>query len=156
LVGYCGLYCGECHTYRGRIITTLAVDFKELLEAGDHPDWVPKFGSIDFDYEEFLKGLTYYSREDSGCFNNEPCKDGCGVPGCQIDDCAKEMGIDICFECDEFPCNHFSMFLKRHPEHLKDYAEFKRLGKDEWLKRHVQRAERGYCLASNKYYTKAR
>ena len=131
----------------------LARDLKELIEASNHPDWVPKFGGIDFDYGEFLKGLAYYTREDSGCFNSEPCKGGCGVPGCTIDDCAKERGVEICFECDEFPCKHFSWFLERHPDHIKECEEYKRLDKDEWLKRHVERAERGYCRAANKYYT---
>ena len=130
LVGYCGLYCGECHTYRGRIITTLARDLKELIEAGNHPEWVPKFGGIDFDYGEFLKGLTYYTREDSGCFNSNPCKGGCEVPGCPIKYCAKERG-EVCFECDEFPCKHFSRFLEAHPDIIKECEEYKRLGRDE-------------------------
>lgn len=134
----------------------LARDLKELIEIYDHPDWVPKFGGTDFDYVEFLKGLAYYSREDSGCFNAEPCKGGCGVPGCTIDDCAKERGIEICFECEEFPCSHFSQFLKTHPEIMEDCEDYKKLGRDEWLKRHVQRTEKGYCRATKKYYTKAK
>jgi len=156
LVAYCGLYCGECHTYRGRIITMLARELRELIEAGNHRNWVPKFGGVDFDYGEFLKGLTYYTRENSGCFNSQPCKGGCEVPGCPIKYCAKERRVEICFECSEFPCKHFSNFLENHPDILKECEEYKTLGKDEWLKGHAERAERGYCRATNKYYTQAK
>ena len=156
LVAYCGLNCGECGTYKGKFFRMLARELKELIEAHDHRDWVSKFGGIDFDYEEFLKGLTYYTKLESGCFNENPCKGGCQVPGCMIKPCAKERGVEICFECDEFPCKHFSRFLERHPDIIKESEDFKRLGKDEWLRKHVQRMERGYCRATNKYYTTAK
>ena len=71
-------------------MTVLAGDLKELIEAMEHPRWVPEFGGVDFDYDEFMRGLAYYAREGSGCYNPEPCKGGCGVPGCAIDDCAEE------------------------------------------------------------------
>lgn len=156
LVAYCGLNCGECGTYKGKFFRMLARELKELIKAYHHLDWVPKFGGIDFDYEEFLKGLTYYTKLESGCFNENPCKGGCQVPGCMIKPCAKEKGVEICFECDEFPCKHFSKFLESHPEIIKENEEFKRLGKDEWLRKHLQRMERGYCRATNKYYTTAK
>lgn len=34
LVGYCGIYCGECITYRVRIITMSARELKGLIEVG--------------------------------------------------------------------------------------------------------------------------
>lgn len=156
LVAYCGLHCGECGTYRGKFFRMLAGELKELIEAHDHQDWVPKFGGIDFDYEEFLKGLTYYTKLESGCFNENPCKEGCQVPGCMIKPCAKERGVEICFECDEFPCKHFSEFLQGHPDIIKESEDFKRLGREKWLRKHIHRIERGYCRATKKYYTETR
>lgn len=155
LVAYCGLSCGECGTYKVKFFRMLAGG-KELIEASDHPDWVPEFGRVDFDYEEFLKGFTYYMRLESGCFDENPCKGGCQVPGRMVRTCAKERGVEIYFECDEFPCKHFSRFLERHPDVIKESEDFKRLGRGEWLKKHVQRMERGYCRATNKYYASAK
>lgn len=156
LVAYCGLYCGECGTYRGKFFRMLAEELKELIEAYDHPDWVPKFGGIDFDYEEFLKGLKYYTKLESGCFNENPCKEGCQVPRCKIKPCAKERGVEVCFECKDFPCKNFSRFLENHPDHIKEYEEFMRLGRNEWLRMHVQKVKGGYCRATKKYYTSAK
>jgi len=133
----------------------LAKELKELVEAYHHPEWVPKYGSIDFDYDEFLKGLTYYTKVESGCFNVEPCKGGCQVPGCSIKPCAKERGVEVCFKCDEFPCRNFSEFLESHPDHAKECDGFKR-NRNEWLKTHIQKMDRGYCRATNKYYIGAR
>jgi hypothetical protein len=158
LVAHCGLYCGECISYKGRIATMLARELKELIEAADHPDWVPRFGGTDFDYNEFLKWLEYYSKEGSGCYNSKPCRapGGCGVPGCKIKGCTKEKVVEICFECDEFPCTTLSKFLENHPEQLKEYEKYKTLGRDAWLKEYAERAERGYCSATKKYYVEAR
>ena len=64
LVGYCGIYCGGCGMYKGRTIAMVAKDLKELIESYNYPDWVPKFGGIDFDFEEFQKGLDYLTREE--------------------------------------------------------------------------------------------
>ena len=40
-------------------MTELAGDLKELIEAMEHPRWVPEFGGVDFDYDEFMRGLAY-------------------------------------------------------------------------------------------------
>jgi len=38
---------------------------------------------------------------------------------------------------------------------MREYEEFKR-NMDEWLETHIQKVYRGYCRATNKYYTRAR
>lgn len=156
LVGFCGLFCGECGTYRGKPFIILARDLKELIEAHGHPNWVSRFGGVNFDYSEFLKGLTYYTRLKSGCFNTEPCRGGCGVPGCTIDTCVKEKGVEVCFDCKAFPCQQLSWVIEQHPDLLEEYKEYQRLGRDTWLKRHLQRMKKGYCFNTKKYYTKAK
>jgi hypothetical protein len=137
-------------------LTALAGDLKKLIKAMEHPRWVPEFWGVDFDYDEFMRGLAYYAREGSGCYIPEPCKGGCGVPGCAIDNCAEERGVEICFECEGFPCERFSWFLERHTEVLEEREEFMRLGREEWLRRHAREEEKGYCRATEKYYSRAR
>lgn len=157
LIGYCGIYCGGCGMYNGRIIAMVARDFKELMESYSYPDWVPKFGGIDFNFEEFQKGLDYFTRENSGCYSQVPCKEGCGMPECEIKECAKRKGVEYCFECNDFPCEHFSQFGEEwRLAMIEEHERFKKLGMDGWVKRLIQKAEKGYCESTRKYYTKAK
>ncbi len=71
-------------------------------------------------------------------------------------ECAKKKGIEICFECSEFPCKNLSQFEEKEQLGiLKEYENFKKLGMEEWIKIQIQKAEKGYCEATKKYYTKA-
>jgi hypothetical protein len=62
-------------------------------------------------------------------------------------------GLEICYECKDFPCEHFSGFFEKHPEKLEDYERFKHLGFERWVRFHAERAEKGYTNATRKYYT---
>jgi len=79
---------------------------------------------------------------------------GGGVPGCKIKECAKEKGVKICFQCEEFPCKTISEFFKNHPDIFKEYEKFKELNMEEWLKSQIQGAEKGYCQITRKFYTR--
>jgi hypothetical protein len=152
LVGWCGAYCGICAGFKGRITSTVATDLKELIEG--HSDWVPKFGGIDFDYEEFKKGLEYYSKETSGCYCQVPCKEGGGCP-CKMRGCAKERGVEVCFDCPEYPCEHIGEFLKgKTPDRIMEYDRYKELGMEGWVGMNAERGERGFCRGTDKYYTR--
>jgi len=161
LLGYCGTYCGACGIYKGRTITIVAKDLKELIESYHYPDWVPKFGGIDFDFQEFQKGMDYFTRETSGCYSQVPCKEGCGMPGCKMKECAKKRGIEYCFKCNDFPCptakEHCIPFGEEsYRTMIIEYEKFKNFGVDAWVKSLIQKAERGYCDSTRKYYTKAK
>jgi hypothetical protein len=156
LIGYCGEYCGECGMYKGRIYAMVAQEFLEIIKAAGYPDWLPKVVKLDFNFEEFLKGIEYFSKEDNiGPYCQKPCKEGGGAP-CKIRPCAKERRIEICFECEDFPCEHFSWMLEKHPDRLEDYERFKKLGLEGWIRFHVERAEKGYASATRRYYAKAK
>ena len=157
LVGYCGIFCGGSALYKGRVMAGVANDLKELIEAHTFTqDWLSKFFGIDFSFEEFRKGLDYFANKNSNCYPKVPCKRGCGEP-CKIKDCAKNRGIEICFECSEFPCKHFSRFEeKERLDIVKEYEKFKKLGMEEWLKLQMQEMKKGYCGATRKYYIKAK
>jgi hypothetical protein len=152
LIAPCGIDCGGCGMYRGRIIARVADNLKELIDAHGHAEWVPEFGGIDFDYAEFQKGLAYYTKENSGCFCQVPCSKGGGMPGCAIRECAQKKEIDICFDCGEFPCGHFSRFLEHHPFITEEAKRYRELGAEEWIFAQVSKAEKGYCRATGKYY----
>ncbi len=155
LVTYCGGFCGGCAIYKGRIITKIAEDLKELVDSSNYVDWLPKYGGVDFNFTEFQKGLAYFTKENSGCYCQAPCKEGGGAP-CKIRPCAKEKGVEICYQCKDFLCEHFAWLKHEHPRMLEDCERFKKLGFDGWLKFHIERAEKGYANGTLKYYTPAK
>lgn len=156
LVGYCGIFCNECGVYKGRITPQLAKDLKELVEAQGFPEWVPQFGGIGFDFKEFQKGLEYFTKENSRCYCQVPCRDGGGIPNCEIRACAQKREFEICFQCNGFPCKCFSWLVEKNPEILEESKEFKKLGMQKWMKQREQKAKRGYVRATKKYYTRAK
>jgi len=155
LVGYCGLYCGLCGIYKGRIVAKVAADLQELVAAHEFADWVPRFVKIDFSFSEFEKGLAYFCDEQRGPYCQHPCKEG-GGPPCKIRPCAQGKDLEICFECDEFPCELLSRFLERHPEIIEEKEAFERLGMERWLGLKADEAKRGYVYATGKCYTGAK
>ena len=157
LIGYCGIYCGSCGMYRGRIYAKIAQEFLEVIKAAGYPEELTintKGIKPDFDFNEFLKGVKYFCKEDSGAYCQETCKQGGGVP-CKHRLCVKERGLEICYECNDFPCDHFSWTLKESPEKRKDFERFKKLGFEGWIRFHAERADRRYNNATRKCYTKA-
>jgi hypothetical protein len=77
LIGYCGIYCGSCGMYGGRIYAKIAQEFLEVIQAAGYPDELtinPKGVKQDFNFDEFLNGLKYFSNEDSGAYCQKPCK----------------------------------------------------------------------------------
>lgn len=153
LAGYCGLYCGTCGVYKGRIVAKIAADFRELIAAHEFAEWVPKYEKIDFSFDEFQKGVKFFSNQERGPYCQTPCQQDGGVPFCEIRPCAREKGVAICFECEEFPCRLFSPFLKRHPEIVDEEKKFKELGMERWVESLEEESERGYARATGKYYS---
>jgi len=152
LITYCGAFCGSCTGYRGRIGAMVAKDLREII--APYAEWVPQYEKINFNFEDFLKGLDYFADETSGAYCKVACKDGGGAP-CKVKPCAQERGVEICYECEEFPCEHFSWILERYPERLEDCKRYRELGLDAWLQFHIERSKKGYANFTKKYYTKA-
>ncbi len=158
LAAYCGIYCGSCGMYRGRIYAGIAGELLEIMKVANYPEELtinPEADKPDFDFGEFMKGLAYFSKNYSGAYCQESCKDGGGVP-CEIRLCARERGLEICYECHEYPCTHFPLPWVNSPEKMKDYELFRQLGFDGWVQYHAERAAKGYANATRKYYTQAR
>jgi hypothetical protein len=154
LVTYCGGFCGSCGMYKGRVIAKVAADLKELIDTHDFAEWVPVYEDIDFSFDDFQRGLEFFSDEERGPYCQHPCKEGGGAP-CQIRPCAREKGFDVCFECPEFPCEKLAWVIERHPERLEDHERFKALGWQGWIDFYQARAEKGYARSTGKYYAVA-
>jgi len=133
LIGCCGLYCGDCFNYKGRI-ADLARDLrKELREA--------KFDRAYLGLSKFFKEFENYGQ----CYKvlgamarlrcKRTCRGGGGPPSCRIRSCCQKKNIRGCWECAEFEtCEKLDFLKPIHGDaHLKNLGTIKKHGIDSFL-----------------------
>lgn len=153
MVTYCGGYCGECALFSGfTALREAASILAELIDTHGLQNWIPEAWMPDaenkFDFAEFRKGLDFFSTPESWYICRECCKNGGGWPECPMRKCCRERELDICFDCGEFPCDK----VERNPRMIKRGDEYKKLGKDEWLREREKNARQGFELYTGKFY----
>jgi len=124
LIAYCGLYCGDCFSYQGKIADMSRDLRKELRKA--------KFDRIaeGIPFKEFKHYRECY--EVLGAMVRLRCKRACkgggGNPFCKIRICCEKKGIDGCWQCDEFnTCKKLDILSPIHGnEHLKNIRKIKK------------------------------
>lgn len=136
LIAFCGLYCGDCHGYTGKI-PDLARDLrKELREI--HYD---KFASFISNYsfgEDFKKYDECYkvlgAMVKFRC--RKSCRNGGGSPFCKIRKCVQKKGSNGCWECSEFEiCKELQFLQAVHGNaHIKNLRKIKKSGREEFVK----------------------
>ena len=135
LVAYCGLYCGDCFGYKGKI-ADLARDLrKELRQA--------KFGKTAelLSTQSFFKVFGAYPQcyEVLGAMVKFRCKKSCrgggGPPFCKMRICCQKKGIEGCWQCDEFEtCKNLDFLEPSHGDaHLQNLRRIKKVGADSFL-----------------------
>ena len=126
LVAYCGLYCGDCFGYKGKV-ADLARDLrKELRQA--------KFDRVaeEIPFKEFKKYKECY--EVLGAMVrlrcNKACRGGGGNPFCKMRKCCQKKEIEGCWECDEFEtCKKLASLKPIHGDaNLKNLRKIKKQG----------------------------
>ncbi len=131
LIAYCGLYCGDCFGYKGKV-ADLARDLrKELRQA--------KFDRVaeGIPFEEFKHYKECY--ETLGALVRLRCKNACkgggGPPFCKMRKCCRKKGIEGCWECDEFEtCEKLDFLKPTHGDaHLKNLGNIRKQGVDKFL-----------------------
>jgi hypothetical protein len=148
LVTYCGGYCGVCARFLGFTAFREAASLlAELVDAHGFQHWMPQ-AVKEFDYTEFRKGLAFFGNPESWLVCRQGCRSGDGRPECEIRKCCQERECDICFDCGEFPCDK----VKENTRIIKRANEYKKLGKDEWLRQQLEKANQGFEPHSEKYY----
>ncbi len=123
---YCGLYCGACD---------IMATYKESITQSKSATWndLPP---------EFQKNLPVPGKAEIICYG---CKSDilfAGCATCPIRKCAKEMIVDICAECEKYPCKYYKEtdisgeLLKKLP-HIKsrniNLNFIRKNGKSAWL-----------------------
>lgn len=148
LITYCGVYGGNCARWcDNNVFRDLTKILAESVDAQGYKYWMPSEVK-DFNYTEFRKALDFFSKNDSWLVCFKCCQGGDGRPDCLVRDCCKKKGVDLCFECDEFPCD----IVKDDKKMIERAEEYKKLGKVEWLRQQVEKAKKGFELHTGKYY----
>jgi hypothetical protein len=135
LIAYCGLYCGDCHGFTGKIPDFARDLRKELRDI--HYDKFASFISTfpfgkDFkNYDECYKvlGAMVKFRCKKGC------RDGGGSPFCKIRKCSLKKDFDGCWECSDFlDCKELIFLENVHGDaHIKNLKNIKKKSKKDFV-----------------------
>lgn len=115
LIAYCGLYCGDCASYKGEI-ADLARDLRKALRDAKFERYAEGLSGVFKEYRDYDKcyatlGAMVRMRCGRGCRN------GGGNPGCAIRKCCVKKGFAGCWECaDSESCDRFSFLKTIHGE----------------------------------------
>lgn len=136
LLAYCGLYCGDCFAYKGKI-ADLARDLRKELRDVKFDKTAESLASLSF-FEVFKNYKQSY--DVLGAMVKFRCKRACkgegGPPFCKIRKCCQKKGIEGCWECDEFEtCSKLDFLKANHGDaHIKNLRRIKRAGLDDFIK----------------------
>ncbi len=136
LIAYCGLYCGDCIAYKGKV-ADLSRDLRKELR------------QVRFDKTaEFMSKISFFEvfKNYKQCYEvlggmvklrcKKACKGGGGPPFCKIRLCSQKKGFQGCWECDEFEtCKKLDFLKGNHGNaHIKNLRKLKKNGITEFLK----------------------
>lgn len=100
VLGYCGLNCTECFSYKMTVSEAAKALRRELRTAKLKQAWtdIPFLG----EYESFKKSLDGLAM--MRC--TKTCRGGGGNPWCKIRKCCQKKELDGCWQCTDFEtCN---------------------------------------------------
>jgi hypothetical protein len=148
LITYCGLHGGCCARYRGyTVFREAAALMADIADAHGFQYWMVE-AAREFDYGEFRKGLEFFRRDDAWVVCQTCCKGGSGGPPSCVRECCREHQVDVCFDCREFPCER----VKADAGMMRRGEEYRKLGREEWLRQAAEAARQGRELHTGKYY----
>ena len=147
LITYCGVLGRTCARWHGFAqFRELARFLAEIADGHGFQHWMPD-AVTEFDYAEFRKGLDFFSNENTWLVCRKCCRGGDG-PECRIRDCCRQRGVDLCFECGDFPCDT----VKGNPALMQRSKRYTELGRDAWLREQEELASQGYEHHTGKCY----
>jgi hypothetical protein len=137
LVTYCGLYCGLCSS-RGRIPKTAAA-LRDVMKKEGYEF----FGPFQPDFKEFWQYINTLADSGPGCSCRES-KGTCGPPNCEIRDCARAKGVEVCPFCTEYPCARVNKLANGYTMMIGDGKRMKEKGLEAWISEQEARVLTGF------------
>jgi hypothetical protein len=135
LIAYCGLYCGDCFGYQGKI-ADLARDLRKELRKAKFAQTAESMAEVPF-FAVFKNYPQCY--EVLGAMVKFRCKNTCrgggGPPFCKMRKCCQKKGIEGCWECTEFEtCQKLDFLKQNHGDaHLKNLKIISKKGTEQFL-----------------------
>ena len=135
LIAYCGLYCGDCHGFDGRV-PDLARDLRKELRKHRYDKFAEFISKYSFGKD--FKGYADCYRVLGAMVRfrcRKGCKSGGGSPFCKIRVCAQKKDLEGCWECVDFEgCKKLDFLIPVHGDaHKKNLRKLKRKGVDSFL-----------------------
>ncbi|OHB77271.1 MAG: hypothetical protein A2Z25_14340 [Planctomycetes bacterium RBG_16_55_9] len=136
LIGYCGLYCGDCvgHT---ETVANLTRDLRKELRRHRFDKMAEMMAKVPY-FKEFENYDKCYSL--LGTMVKLRCKRACrgngGPPNCKIRSCSRKKKLDSCWQCENFStCENLKFLETNHGvAHLKNLRKLKRHGPAAFVK----------------------
>jgi len=140
LAGYCGLYCGACAIYQGKIKQAVE-NLRSLIKAygfdkfvSELARWNPTFKH----YREFEEVMKAFEETFGEC---PACMQGGGAPQCQIRICCQQKGYATCAECVEmWTCQKLEPYAKNR----EALEKIKAVGLEKWAEDMQKKVEEGF------------
>jgi hypothetical protein len=140
LIGYCGLYCGACGIYQGKM-TQAVENLRKIIGyygfdkiTVELAKWEPAFQYY-AEFENVLNGLVKLFGGCSGCV------EGGGDPNCAIRDCCGQKGYTICVECAKMEaCEKLQQYKAK-----EELQKIKAMGVSKWIEEMQKKVDAGYC-----------
>jgi len=138
LVAYCGLYCGACGIYQGRIRHAVenlrkvigAYGFDKI--APELAKWEPSLQHYS-EFEKVMDGLVKLFGECPACIG-----DG-GDPNCAIRQCCRQKKYATCVECAEMDtCGTLQRYLGQERSYRKSRLRALTNGLEKCMKKWTQ------------------
>ncbi len=127
-LGPCGLSCDKCFAFKEGKIKHHSEQLMKYL--GNFDIYAERFvtllGEPKFRNYAVFKGLLDYfvHVECQGC-RKETCK---LFKDCNVRECHKAKGVDFCFQCDDFPCQHTGFDKHLHKRSVEINTRMKKNG----------------------------
>lgn len=125
----CGLNCEKCLAFSNGQIKFHSTKLKELLGSFDtYAERFSKYRPIFRNYPAFKELLDSFTQGNCrGCRSGE-----CLYPNCGVFACYKEKGVDLCFQCEDFPCEKTNFDPNLHDRWLQMNSRMKEIGVESY------------------------
>jgi len=136
LTAHCGLYCGDCIRYNGKVVDLAGELWHELQKAQFDKYAAVKSKSVNEleNYDQFCQILEVIAQLK--CIS--PCRlggDGC-ASSCQIKKCVQSKGMQGCWQCHQMEtCSKFEFLTPFHGDNPREnLRKVQKYGLDRWAK----------------------